>query len=99
MTEEEHEAMRKALATCLCDGSSSAGTVTSEDYTAEDVDFNSILNGLAHNKAVDISENAIEKSLTMILEVITVLLTVRAVLQSTDFVQSLQTAKKAMSVL
>lgn len=63
LTEEEHEAMRKALATCLCDGSSSAGTVTSEDYTAEDVDFNSILNGLAHNKAVDISENAIEKEL------------------------------------
>lgn len=63
LTEEEHEAMRKALAACLCDGSSSAGTVTSEDYTAEDVDFNSILNGLAHNKAVDISENAIEKEL------------------------------------
>lgn len=63
LTEEEHEAMRKALAACLCDGSSSAGTVTSEDYTAEDVDFNSILNCLAHNKAVDISENAIEKEL------------------------------------
>lgn len=64
LSEEEHEALRKALTQYLCNGSSQAGSIVTNDYfIEEDTDFSGILNGLAHTKAVEENENSIQQEM------------------------------------
>lgn len=64
MDEGLHELLRKVLQSqdCDCDTSQS-NTVDYEDYSVEDRDFDSLVNGIAKEKAVETAENAVEEQL------------------------------------